>query len=102
MKLLHLVRSGFLFALAAALVSAQQTPPLPSEPLKFGVFVVRFDPSGTFSLKGDRWPSLSGNWKSFGSEIELSMTGGPGGCDGPGRYQYQVSGARVTFSLVSD
>jgi len=103
MKRTHLVNLGIVFALAAGAVSAQQaTPQLPSEPLRFGAFVVRFDASGTFSLQGERWPSLSGNWKSNGDEIELTMTGGPGGCDGPGRYQFHVDGGRVSFSLVSD
>jgi outer membrane protein assembly factor BamB len=103
MKRTHLVTLGIVFALAAVTLCAQQlTPQLPSEPLKFGVFVVRFDPSGTYSLKGDRWPSLSGNWKRNGDQLELTMTGGPGGCDGPGRYQFQVDGGRVSFSLVSD
>jgi outer membrane protein assembly factor BamB len=75
---------------------------LPSSPLKFGAFVARFDSGGTFTLQGAGWPSLSGNWKRTGSTIELSMSGGPGGCDGPGRYEFRVDGKRVGFSLVSD
>jgi outer membrane protein assembly factor BamB len=70
--------------------------------LKFGVFVARFDSSGTFTLEGDRWPSMKGNWKSKGDEIELSMSGGPRGCDGPGRYRVRVEGNSVSFALVSD
>ena len=62
--------------------SGQQTSPqLPSTRLKFGVFVARFDPGGTFTLEGDRWPSMRGSWKSEGDEIELQMSGGPNGCD---------------------
>src|SRR6266850_2259501 len=104
MKKTRLMNLGLWFAFAATIISAQQaTPQLPSDPLKFGVFVVRFDPGGTFSLQGERWPSLSGTWKITGNdEIELTMTGGPGGCDGPGRYQFGVAGGRVTFNLVSD
>ncbi len=70
--------------------------------LTFGAFLLRFDPAGTFTLEGQGWPNLSGNWKSAEGEIELSMSGGPGGCDGPGRYQYLVDGKRVTFNLVVD
>src|SRR5687768_13240057 len=62
----------------------------PSQPLTFGVFVARFDPGGTFKLEGDRWPTMTGSWKSKGNEIELSMSGGPKGCDGPGRYRVRV------------
>jgi outer membrane protein assembly factor BamB len=103
MKRTHIISLGIVFALAASIISAQQAAPqLPSEPLKFGAFIVRFDPGGTFSLQGSGWPALSGNWKSSADQIELTMTGGPGGCDGPGRYHYQVDGTKVSFSLVSD
>ena len=75
---------------------------LPSHPLSYGVFTARFDPSGTFTLSGDRWPRLDGTWKDLGSEVEFSMSGGPGGCDGPGKYRITTDGKRVTFNLVAD
>jgi outer membrane protein assembly factor BamB len=85
------------------LLMAQQTDTkLPTNQLKFGAFVARFDPGGTFSLQGQGWPAINGNWKSIGSEIELLMTGGPGGCDGPGRYRYRVEGNRLSLDVVSD
>ena len=80
----------------------QTTAQLPSNPLKFGAFVARFDPGGTFTLQGKGWPPLSGNWKRDGSEIQFLMSGGPGGCDGPGRYQFRLDGKRVGFDVVSD
>src|SRR5918999_1758799 len=58
---------------------------MPSTPMKFGVFTARFDPGGTFSLEGDRWPKLNGNWKKTGEEVELVTSGGPGGCDRTGK-----------------
>jgi outer membrane protein assembly factor BamB len=83
--------------------TAQQTNfQLPSDPLKFGAFVVRFDPGGTFTLQGQGWPALSGSWKISGGEIELSMSGGPGGCDGLGRYRLRKDGTAVGFELVTD
>lgn len=75
---------------------------LPSHPLKFGVFTARFDAGGTFTLSGERWPKLDGSWKTTGSEIEFAMSGGPGGCDGPGRYRYTTDGKQITFNLVAD
>ena len=83
---------------------AQQQPDLtlPTEQLKFGVFLVRFDPGGTFTLKGQGWPALNGNWKATGNEIELVMSEGPGGCNGPGKYRVRREGNRVGFDLVSD
>ena len=75
---------------------------LPSHPLSFGVFIARFDPAGTFTLSGDRWPKLDGTWKNLGSEVEFSMSGGPGGCDAPGKYRVNTDGKRVTFNLVAD
>jgi outer membrane protein assembly factor BamB len=84
-------------------VTVQQTDVrIPSSPLRFGVFVVRFDTGGTFKLEGDRWPTVSGNWKIKGDEIELSTTGGPAGCDGNGRYRLRMDGSRIGFDLVSD
>jgi len=75
---------------------------LPSYPISFGVFTARFDPAGTFTIEGDRWPKINGNWKNQGSEVEFVMSGGPGGCDGPGKYRTTVEGQRITFDLVSD
>ena len=58
--------------------TAQQSDlQLPSEPLKFGVFVAQFDPAGTFTIQGDRWPKLNGSWKAVGSEIELTLAPAP-------------------------
>jgi outer membrane protein assembly factor BamB len=73
--------------------------------LKFGVFEAKFDPGGTFTLQGYRWPALSGKWKASGNVIELTMTGGQEGCDGVGRYEFHVDEKtpdRVDFKLISD
>jgi outer membrane protein assembly factor BamB len=75
---------------------------MPTYSMKFGAFVARFDSGGTFTLEGTGWPRMSGNWKSKGDEIELSMTGAPKGCEGLGRYRVRVDGKHVTFGLVSD
>lgn len=75
---------------------------LPSHPLEFGVFKARFNPEGTFTLDGDGWPSLGGNWKSDGGEVEVSTAGEVRGCGRPGRYRVRVDGARVRFDLVAD
>jgi outer membrane protein assembly factor BamB len=75
---------------------------IPSSQLTFGVFVARFDSGGTFLLEGDRWPSMKGNWKSEGKEIELLTTSGPEGCKGPGRYRIRIEGTRVSFDLIAD
>jgi outer membrane protein assembly factor BamB/protein tyrosine phosphatase (PTP) superfamily phosphohydrolase (DUF442 family) len=75
---------------------------IPPHPLSYGVFQARFDPGGAFTLTGAGWPNLSGSWKGGGSEVELSMTGGPGGCDKPGKYRVNLDGKRVSFDLVSD
>ncbi|HEV3468700.1 MAG TPA: PQQ-binding-like beta-propeller repeat protein, partial [Pyrinomonadaceae bacterium] len=103
-------RLGLALALAAAAVvfpaprarGRQAEARVPSHTLTFGVFTARFDPGGTFTLEGDRWPALGGNWKGRGDEVELTTRGGPEGCGGPGRYRVRVEGRRVSFSLVSD
>ncbi|HEV2761377.1 MAG TPA: PQQ-binding-like beta-propeller repeat protein [Pyrinomonadaceae bacterium] len=103
---------GLALVLAAGVLAAFTPKPsaaqqrgdarLPSHRLSFGVFVARFDPGGTFTLEGDRWPALGGTWKAAGDEVKLSTSGGPKGCDGPGRYRVRTDGRRVSFQLVSD
>jgi outer membrane protein assembly factor BamB len=99
---LEIVTNCGLAPLAFTTFAQQETVKVPSYPLKFGAFVVEFDPGGTFKLQGQGWPAMSGNWKSQRAEIELSMSGGPGGCDGPGRYRFHMVGKGVSFDLVSD
>lgn len=106
MKKIACIRRFALLVIGALLsltTSAQETiPQLPTTPFTFGAFVVRFDPGGTFTLVGKGWPALNGNWKMTGSEVELMMSGGPGGCDGPGRYRVRNDGKRIGFDFVSD
>lgn len=107
MKKTACIRSFVLLVIGIALLSktilAQETiPQLPTTSLTFGAFVVRFDPGGTFTLEGKGWPALNGNWKLAGSEVELMMSGGPGGCDGPGRYRVRNEGKGIGFDFVSD
>jgi len=85
-----------------AVASPQTDVQVPSSKLTFGVFAVRFDPNRTFTLEGNGWPSMKGNWKSKGDEIELSISGGPDGCGGPGRYRIQGDGNHIGFDLISD
>ena len=85
------------------LVLAQQADfQMPSGPLSFGAFTATFDAGGTFTLEGVGWPKLTGNWKTSGSEIQLTMSGGPGGCDQPGRYKLSKDSSSLTFDLVGD
>ena len=100
------VASSFVITGVTGLAMAQSPPPtqpaLPSHPLKYGAFEARFDPGGTYTLKGQGWPALNGTWTSTGNEVTLSMSGGPGGCDGPGRYQFRMNGKHLNLALVSD
>ena len=106
-KMLWLVlvlASGIAVTSISTPANATQTTDVqvPTYPLTFGVFVVRFDPGGTYTLEGDRWPTLSGTWKTKGDEIEVSTSGGPKGCEGPGRYRLRIEDKHVHFALVSD
>src|SRR6185369_6482987 len=83
--------------------SKASLPTLPAQPLKFGAFLVRFDPAGTLTLEGNGWPKMNGTWKSVdANQIELAMSGGPGGCDGPGKYHFNNDGNHVSFDVVAD
>ncbi|HEX8000733.1 MAG TPA: PQQ-binding-like beta-propeller repeat protein [Pyrinomonadaceae bacterium] len=102
LALVLLLAMGIVSAVASrpALTAQQADVQIPSQRLRFGVFVARFDTGGTFTLEGDRWPTLRGNWKSKGDEIEL--TGGPIGCETPGRYKLRADGNSISFDLISD
>src|SRR6185437_4280172 len=94
-----------LLLMGSAVFSQEVVTSLPSTPLRFGAFVAQFDPGGTFTLQGQGWPALNGNWKANGAVVELTMSGGPGGCDGTGRYEFSVTGdssKRVSFKLIAD
>jgi outer membrane protein assembly factor BamB len=101
---------SILFAIGIVTVSTsspadagqQNDVQIPFYSMKFGAFVSKFDAGHTFTLEGQGWPRLTGNWKSKGDEIELSMGGGPKGCDGPGRYRIHVDGKHLSFDLISD
>ena len=82
--------------------SRQTDLQVPTYSMKFGVFVIRFDSNGTYTLEGTGWPRLAGNWKTKADEIEVSTTGGPKGCDGPGRYRIQIDGKHVILDHISD
>lgn len=83
--------------------SAQESSgPLPTYPLKFGAFVLKFEPAGTFTLQGQGWPLLSGKWTVNGNVVELVMAGGPKGCDPPGRYEFRVEDKRLNFKVATD
>jgi hypothetical protein len=103
------VASSFVITRVTDLATAQSAQPtqtattaLPSYPLKFGAFEARFDPGGTYTLQGQGWPALNGAWKSNGNEIALTMSGGPGGCDGTGRYQFRMDGKHLNLALLAD
>src|SRR5262245_30792005 len=112
MKRMSFSKPGFALALSIAIVAAgssrqagasqQADVQIPSTPLKFGVFAARFDSVGAFKLEGAGWPSLGGDWKLKGDEIELVTSNAPKSCEGPGRYRVRVEGKHVTFDLVAD
>ena len=90
-------------AAQAVLFGGQASALLPAGPLSFGAFTARFQPDGTFALDGEGWPPFKGTWKTDGQQIELIVpANAPGGCGGPGRYQFRVDGRRVSFDLVAD
>lgn len=80
----------------------QATPQLPSFTLTFGVFVVRFDSAGKFTLEGQGWPSFKGTWTTDGEQVELVVPEGSDGCDRPGRYRFRADGNHLSFDLVAD
>jgi outer membrane protein assembly factor BamB len=87
---------------AGALGARQQPQVIPSAPLVFGGFRGEFRGDGTFSIAGQGWPVLTGTWKAEGGSVTLVLVKPPQGCAEPAEYGYQVTGTRVTFTLVAD
>jgi outer membrane protein assembly factor BamB/protein tyrosine phosphatase (PTP) superfamily phosphohydrolase (DUF442 family) len=78
-------------------------PTLPVQPLKFGIFVAQFDPAGTFTIEGAGWGKFNGSWKNLdANQVEMTMSGGPKGCDAPGKYRFDSDGSHVSFDVVAD
>jgi len=86
------------------LVQATPTPTviLPSQPLRFGAFTARFDPSGTFNVDGQGWPKLEGTWTIQGAEIELRTPSAPKECAEPARYRVTAVDGHPTFAVIAD
>ena len=74
---------------------------LPATPLTYGFFTVQFGADGTFTMKGDGWPTFAGTWKADGDAIVVA-TPTVAKCDTPGGYRFQVEGPRIRFDVVSD
>ena len=102
-------------AIAVAIISASPSAnnqnaaavTLPSGPLAFGVFTVRFDPgtpsaaaalgsgAGAFTLSGEGWPTMAGAWAIDGRAIASGR--------GPERPIFAVKpGARGDLTLAKD
>ena len=104
----NLFRSIYSLATIALLTSTVGVPvlaqesnvKLPSEPLKFGAFIAQFDPGGTLKVQGAGWPTIEGNWKVNGNEIEFTME--PPRCVRPGRYRVRTESNHVGFDVISD
>jgi len=91
-------------AILAALMQGAPTPAvtLPAQPLRFGVFTARFDPSGAFTVEGTGWPKLAGTWTLSGSELELRTPSAEKECAEPARYRIDPNGGHPTFAVVAD
>jgi outer membrane protein assembly factor BamB len=93
-------------ALFAALIvvcgAAPQSPAMPSGSLAFGAFSGQVRADGTFSITGQGWPTMAGNWKADGARVELVLVPPQRDCLDPGRYDFSVKGTHVSFTVVSD
>jgi len=92
--------AALIVILMAPLVAGQAS--LPSHPLVIRDFTLQFDPSGTFSLSGQGWPSMAGTWKADGGAVTLLLEKAPKGCADAGTYKFSIDGQRVSFAILSD
>jgi outer membrane protein assembly factor BamB len=89
-------------AATAGIAGQQPQPELPSAPLHYGSFTIRFAPEGAFTMVGKEWRPFSGRWTVEKDEVTITTTGGPKDCPQPGRYRFRVDSARLSLSLLSD
>jgi outer membrane protein assembly factor BamB len=91
---------AILSALLGAPVAARQSQ-IPTAPLVYGFFTAHFSTDGTFTLKGDGWPTFHGRWKADANTLDIS-TPSVANCASPARYRYQVDAGRLLLDLVTD
>jgi outer membrane protein assembly factor BamB len=87
---------------AVAVVAQHTTPQLPSTPLHYGFFTIRFASDGAFTIEGKEWPPFNGAWTLEKDELTLTTTGGPKECRQPGRYRLRMEDTRLSLALLSD
>jgi outer membrane protein assembly factor BamB len=96
-----MLRAIVLFGALAQAASPSIT--VPSAPLRFGAFIARFDPAGTFTLEGQGWPKLGGTWTAAGAAIDLVSAAPPPNCAAAGRYRVELTaGGGMTLAVVAD
>jgi len=97
----HFVWLGVATVVSAA--AAVQTQPLllPSTPLHYGEFTVRFASGGVFSLDRQGWPTLGGTWNATKDELSIAAPDEPK-CPGTGRYRFRVEGTHLLLTLIDD
>jgi outer membrane protein assembly factor BamB len=94
-------------AIAAVAVTVLTTRPgaqqstVPSAPLVYGFFTVRFATDGGFLLEGSGWPTFKGTWKTDGPQIEI-VTPGIANCDPRGQYRFRLDGDRLRLDMIAD
>lgn len=88
--------------LTTIIVHTQQgSSMLPSKPLHYGFFTLKFATDGTFALEGQGWPTFNGTWKVANDELML-LTPSMRDCSSPGRYRFRLVGTQLILSLIAD
>ena len=94
--------AAFVCSAAVAVLAGQTSPQLPSAPLQYGAFTIRFASDGSFTIVGKEWPPFNGAWTVEQDEVTLTTAGGPQECAQPGRYRFRVENRRLSLALLSD
>jgi outer membrane protein assembly factor BamB len=104
----RLIPAGRLIWLSAAaivcstfVVKAQQTSSLPTTPLHYGFFTLKFSSDGSVSIRGDGWPAFTGSWKAIKDELTIT-TPAVAGCPGDGRYRFRLESSHLVLTLIKD
>ena len=89
------------FSCATLVVHSQQASAVPSTPLRYGFFTLKFSADGAFTLQGQGWPTFNGSWTANKDELTV-MTPAVQDCSGQGRYRFRLDGTHIVLTLIED
>ena len=93
---------ALVLSIASAMAQQATIAPIPTGPLKFGMFSGRFNADSTFLIEGRDWRALQGRWNTNGQVVEFLPHDIRSTCQAVGQYRFRLEGTRLSFAAISD